>query len=116
MIPINIPEKKKLKIGKTVELCLIPGHAGIPGNEIAVIKTKEASRRQEEILACLYQDLFPYINGVIYQKRNTEWNEKNEELKEIEPDTRPWKENDSCTKDGTNINRHRAGYTLLTHA
>ena len=44
-----------------------------------------------------------------------EWNEKNDKLKEIKPDTRPWKENDRCRKDETVINRLRAGHTLLTH-
>ena len=103
------------KIGKTVELCQIPGHAGIPGTEIADTKAKASSRRQEEIIACPYQDLFPYDNDAIHQKWNAEWNEKNEKLREIKPDNRPWKENDICRKDETVINRLRSGLTLLNH-
>ena len=51
----------------------------------------------------------------IRQKWNAEWNEKNEKLKEIKLDTRPCKENDTCRKDETVIDRLRAGHTLLTH-
>ena len=67
------------------------------------------------MIACPYQDLFPYINDAIHQKWNTEWNQKNDKLKEIKPNTRPWKENNRCRKDETVINRLRAGHTLLTH-
>ena len=60
-IPTN-PKVRKLKhtianqqkIGKTVELCWIPGRAGIPGSEVADEKAKEASKRQEEVIACPY--------------------------------------------------------------
>ena len=30
------------------------------------------------MIACPYQDLFPFINNAIQQKLNTEWNEKYE--------------------------------------
>ena len=65
------------------------------------------------MIACPYQDLFPYINDAIHQKWNTELNEKNDKLKENKPDTRPWKENNGCREDETVINRLRAGHTLL---
>ena len=31
-------------------------------------KNREASRRQDEMIACHYQNLFPYINDAIYEK------------------------------------------------
>ena len=49
--------------------------------------------------------MFPQFGGLQWR-----WNEKNDLLKEIKLDTRPWKE-----KDETVINRLRAGHTLLTH-
>ena len=56
------------------------------------------------MIAWSYKDLFPYINDVIHQKWNIEWNEKKYKLKEIKPDTRSWKENNRLGKDETVIN------------
>ena len=67
------------------------------------------------MIVCSYQYLFPYINDVIHQKWNTKWNEKNDKLKQIKPDTRPWKEIDRCGNDETVVNRLRAGHTLLNY-
>ena len=85
---------------------MILGHAGIPGNGIAYKKAKETSRRQ---------DLFPYNNYAIHVKWSTEWNDKDDKLKDIEPHTRLLKEHDRCRKDETVISRLRAGHTLLTN-
>ena len=70
-----------------MELCWIPGHAGNPGNENADKKAKDSSRRQEEMKARSYQDLFPYINDAIQDILNTEWNEKVHKFKENKADT-----------------------------
>ena len=43
-----------------------------------------------------FQDLFPYNNDALHEKWNTKWNDKNEQLKEIKPVTRSWKENYRC--------------------
>ena len=120
--PTN-PQVRKLKhtiaylqkLGKTVELCWIPGHAGVSGNEIAYKKAKEASGRQEELIPFPYQDLFAYINDAIHQKGNTECNQKNDKVKEIKPNTRPWKKINRRRKNETVINRLKAGHTILTH-
>ena len=65
------------------------------------------------MIACPHQDQFPYIKGVTHEKWNTECNENNDKLKEIKPDTWPWKENNRCRKDETVVNRLRAGHILL---
>ena len=41
------------------------------------------------MITCPYEDLFPYINVAINEKWKTEWNEKNEKLNDINPDTPP---------------------------
>ena len=65
--------------------------------------------------SCPYEDMFPNNNNVIHEKCNTEWNEKDDELKGIKSDTRSWKGNNTCRKDGTVINRLGVAYTLLPH-
>ena len=82
-------------------------------------QAKEASRRREEVIACPYQDLFPYINDVIHEKWNVEWNKKNDKLKAIIPDTRPWKENNKRYKQAQSwayITDPRAFYETSTLA
>ena len=98
-----------------MELSWIPGHAGIPRNEIAEKTAKEVSRRQEAKIPCSYQDMFPFINDAIQGKWNTKWNEKYDKLKEIKPNTQPWKENNRCRKDETVNSRLTVCHTLLTH-
>ena len=44
---------------------------------------------------------------------DSEWNEKNDKLKEIKTDTRQWRENKRFRIDETVINRLRTGHTLL---
>ena len=65
------------------------------------------------MVECPYHDLFPYSNDAIHEKWITEWNEKNEKLKEIIPDTRPGKENNRYRKDETVINRIRARHAFM---
>ena len=67
------------------------------------------------MIAHPYQDLFPHIDDAIHEKWNTEWKEKNDNFKEIKPDTPPWKENTIFRKDETVVYKLKAGHTLLTH-
>ena len=65
------------------------------------------------MIACPYQDLFPYINDAILEKLNSERNEKDDILKEFKSDTRPSNENNRCRMDETVNNRLSAGLTIL---
>ena len=56
---------------KTVEIYWIPGHAVIPEKETANENVKDASRQQEEIIACPYQKLIPNIKQILNEKWNT---------------------------------------------
>ena len=42
--------------GKNVEICLVPGHAGLPGNEEAVVVAKGAALHPEEYVTISYTD------------------------------------------------------------
>ena len=80
------------------------GHAGVPGNEIVNKNSKEASRRQDEMIERPYQDVFPYINDTTMKNGTESGMRKNANLKESNQE-----ENNRCRKDETVINRLRAG-------
>ena len=88
-IPTN-QKVRKLKrtiayLQKKMELCWIPVHAGIPWNEVADKKAEEASRQQEETIACPYQDIFWYLVDAVREnvtqsgmEKVTSWKKSNQ--------------------------------------
>ena len=91
-----------------MELCWIPGQwdtQEFQETKSQVKRPKKHRDSKKKMIVCPYQDLFPYINDVIHQKWNNEWDKKKDKLKEIKPHR----------KDETVINRLRAVHTLLTH-
>jgi ribonuclease HI len=58
---------------QAVELCWIPGHAGIRGNERADALAKLASTHQEQFITIHYRDWFPIIDSLITSRWNEMW-------------------------------------------
>uniref|UniRef100_A0A2P2HXV0 ribonuclease H n=1 Tax=Hirondellea gigas TaxID=1518452 RepID=A0A2P2HXV0_9CRUS len=101
---------------KTVQLCWIPGHAGIAGNERAYEMAKRAIHRTVTDAPMHYRDMIPVMREAIRQKWNQLWRESGQKMVEIRPDIGPWKtEGTLKRRDEIVTNRLRAGHTLLTH-
>jgi len=102
--------------GKRVNLCWIPGHVGIKGNEKADIQAKRASRRPVEAISVYYRDMYPNIKEKIQNKWNQLWSSRGDKLLQIKSEVGEWKEVKKVTRrEEVVINRVRLGHTNLTH-
>merc|ERR1712002_710162 len=101
----------------TVEICWVPSHIGIDGNEKADQKAKEASRRNPELIPIHHKDYFNTIRSNINTWRNEQWrNGAQMMIRRIKEDLTPWP---NCPelkrREEVILNRLRCGYTNLTH-
>lgn len=94
----------------------IPGHSGIPGNEIADEAARLASMKPPEFISIPYTDFFPSITKAILKEWTTRWNNINNHLCNIKKSPSKWKKIPLTRKEGVIINRLRLGHTLLTHS
>ena len=101
--------------GVQVEICWIPSHLGIQGNEKADIKAKEASRRSAELIPIYYKDYYPTIQGKMKQYREQAWSQSPNKLRGIKNDLKPWPSQDLNRREEIVLNRLRIGHTNLTH-
>ena len=105
--------------GINVEICWIPSHVGIQGNEAADQKAKEVAKRRAEIVPIHYEDYFSILRTKLDNKRkqNYQTHPRLARLRQINPNPSPW-------PTSTNTNRHeeiilsriRLGHTNLTHS
>ena len=105
--------------GVNVEICWIPSHVGIKGNEAADQKAKEVAKRRAELVPIHYEDYFSILRTKLDEKKkeNYRTHPRLTRLRQINPNPSPWPTN-------TNINRHeeivlnriRLGHTNLTHS
>ena len=104
------------KTGKTVELCWIPGHVGIAGNEKADHHAKLASLRAPELILLPYTDMYCVITEGLKDIWQDEWHNSGNKLLLIRDDVSKIPSNANFNrKDEVVCNRLRVGHTLLTH-
>ena len=101
--------------GIQVEICWIPSHLGIEGNEKADLKAKEASRRTPELIPVYYKDFYPVIQLKMKLVREQNWSQSSNKLRAIKKDLKPWPSHDLHRREEIIMNRLRIGHTNLTH-
>ena len=100
-----------------IELCWVPSHVGILGNEAADTKAAEASMKRPEFIPIFYKDVYCSIKEKFKVKSNAAWQSSSQKLYEVKSTNKPWK-----TPPNTNrqheviVNRLRLGHTYLTHS
>lgn len=104
------------KENKTIELCCIPGHSNIKGNEHADTIAKLATCVPSQLIAVHYKDWFPVIQTTITFKWNSEWKAAKEKMSEVQPDVGKDDRNIKLNrKDEVILSRLKTGHTWLTH-
>ena len=101
--------------GIQVEICWIPSHLGIQGNERADLKAKEASRRTPELIPIHYKDFYPIIQQKMKAIREQIWSQSPNKLRTIKEDLKAWPHQDLSRREEVVLNRLRIGHTNLTH-
>ena len=105
-----------------IEMCWVPGHVNITGNEKADAEAKEAAMAATPPLnrGINYTDMKRPIREAIFKKWQEDWNSLNIEgrkLREIKQEVRKWKSSlNKCRRIETALSRLRVGHTNITHS
>lgn len=102
--------------GKIVELCWIPSHTGILGNERADSAAKRAAGRPPELIPIPQECWRPLVRSAIYNEWIDQWQHATTQLKSIQPLPGAWLPPAKMTRrEAVVLNRIRAGHSRLTH-
>ena len=104
-----------LSRGKTVELCWIPGHVGVAGNEDVDQKAKNAALRVEEFVTISHTDWNPIVREKLNDKWKRRWQGTNDKLLEIRDEPGEWDPAKGKRREQVVVNRLRSGHTNVTH-
>ena len=115
---IKLQLNRLQKIGKSIEICWIPAHVGILGNEKADAAAKSAIGCSIYDIHLPYKDYVTALKQQIKTKWQSQWSEvpDNNKLRQIKPSVELWQssiQNDRQTE--VLLTRLRLGHTRLTH-
>ena len=101
---------------KEVEICWIPGHVGIQGNEKADIVAVAAAHQMEEYILISYRDWYPVIKEAITEEWNNSLRRIKQKMSEVKKNVGPSKQVKGITRrEAVVLNRLRAGHSWLPH-
>ena len=124
--PIIIEIKQLIHRAKTLnislEMCWVPGHVNIAGNEKADAAAKEAAvvTTQAPTRAIPHIDMKRPVREAIFKKWQVDWKSlrgEGRKLREIKQDVHRWKSSQNKNRRiETALSRLRVGHTNITHA
>lgn len=104
---------------KTVQLCWVPSHVMIEGNEKADTEARAAAASEDPLALrrVPYRDYHGVIKRAVWQEWDQEWRDvRNNKLRNIKPIASPWSSSNSTNRLHSKIlTRLRIGHTRLTH-
>ena len=101
---------------KRVELCWIPSHTGIVGNEAADQTAKAATARHHEGILLPYSDWYPTLKEKIFKKWKVAWQISDLKLKAIKNTPSAWRRLSCTRREEVIVNPLRSGHTWITHS
>ena len=109
---------KFISVGIQIELCWIPAHIGIRGNELADAAAKSAISSPRIAVKLPATDFITAVKHCVTQSWQDQWNNvlHTNKLKQIKQDVSLWKSSLQPTRQNeVLLTRLRIGHTRLTH-
>ena len=110
---------KNLSNDNDIQICWVPSHTGISGNDQADKAARSTiNLTTEKKFKIPHTDFKMKINKYILQQRQQRWNNKeNNKLLEIKPTLGEWKQSfRKNRKEEITLSRLRIGHTRITHS
>ena len=102
--------------GQKVELCWVPTHIGIDGNEKANKSAKRSIARHSTMIPLPYIDYVYGVKNSVERKWKTAWTEANAKMRCIKPEAGSWEYEKRMKRLlQVKLNMLRVGHTLLIH-